>query len=198
MPDPDPAKILAFASPQDLGRWLSLNHATETELWVKLFKKGTGIPSITWDDLVIESLCWGWIDGIKKSWDDEAYVQRITPRKARSQWSKRNREHAQRLMDEGRMKEPGLEQVRAAKADGRWDNAYSVKDLQVPEDFLKALEGRPTAKRFFESLSKSNRLVIAYGLTSAKKPETRKRRFEKFIEMLANEEKPGESSGNSK
>ena len=95
MPEPDPEKIVTFAAPKDLGQWLKVNHATESELWVKIFKKGTGIPSVTWDDVVIETLCWGWIDGVKKSLDDQAYIQRITPRKARSNWSKRNREHAE-------------------------------------------------------------------------------------------------------
>jgi len=191
MPEPDPAKILSFALPEALGQWLRVNHATERELWVKIFKKGTGIPSVTWDDVVIESLCWGWIDGVKKSLDAHAYVQRITPRKDRSNWSKRNREHAERLIREGRMKEPGLRHIRSAKADGRWEDAYTASEVDVPADFLAALESRPTAKRFFEALNKSSRYVIAYGLTSAKKPETRQRRFDKFMDMLAHEEKPG-------
>lgn len=190
MPAPDPAKIITFTSPKDLDQWLKLNHSTESELWVKIFKKNTGIPSVTWDDVVIESLCWGWIDGIKKSIDEQAYLQRITPRKARSSWSKRNREHAERLIGEGRMTEPGLLHVRAAKADGRWDNAYTASEMTVPADFLAALEDKPKANQFFENLTKSSRYVIAHGLASAKKPETRQRRFEKFMSMLASEEKP--------
>jgi len=146
--------------------------------------------SVTWDDVVIESLCWGWIDGIKKSFDDQAYLQRVTPRKARSNWSKRNTEHVERLITDGRMTEPGLVHVRAAKADGRWENAYTVSEMEVPADFLAALERKPKAKQHFETLTKSSRSVIAYGLTSAKKPETRQRRFEKFIDMLARKEKP--------
>lgn len=118
--EPDPERIVAFAKPEDLGRWLMAHNATETELWVKIFKKGTGIPSVTWEDVVIESLCWGWIDGVKKSLDDQAYLQRITPRTPRSNWSKRNTEHVERLINEGRMKESGLAQVLSAKADGRW------------------------------------------------------------------------------
>jgi len=190
MPEPDPTKIMTFASPQDFGQWLKINHATESELWVKIFKKGTGIPSVTWDCVVIESLCWGWIDGIKKSIDEQAYLQRVTPRKARSNWSKRNVEHVERLINEGRMMEAGLLHVRAAKADGRWENAYSVSEMTVPADFLIALDTNPKAKQFFETLTKSSRYVIAHGLTSAKKPETRQRRFSKFIDMLAREEKP--------
>jgi uncharacterized protein YdeI (YjbR/CyaY-like superfamily) len=190
MPQPDPATVMTFASPNELGRWLKVNHATESVLWVKIFKKDTGIPSVTWDDVVIEALCWGWIDGIKKSIDSQAYLQRVTPRKARSNWSKRNREHAERLISEGRMMESGLVHVRAAKEDGRWENAYSSSEMKVPVDFLAALESEPNAKQFFETLNKSSRHVIAYGLTSAKKPETRQRRFANFLNMLAQEEKP--------
>jgi uncharacterized protein YdeI (YjbR/CyaY-like superfamily) len=190
MTEPDPAKTMIFITPKDLGQWFKVNHATESELWVKIFKKKIGIPSVTWDDVVIEALCWGWIDGIKKSIDKQAYLQRITPRKARSNWSKRNREHAERLISEGRMRESGLVHVRAAKADGRWENAYVASEVKVPEDFLAALESKPKAKRFFETLNKSSRHVIAYGLTSAKKPETRQRRFAKFMNMLVREEKP--------
>ena len=190
MPTPNPDKILAFASSKDLGKWLKKNHAAETELWIKIFKKATRIPSVTWDDVVIEALCWGWIDGIKKSFDEQSYLQRITPRRAKSDWSKRNTEHVQRLLKEGRMQEPGLVHVRAAKSDGRWDNAYSVSQMQVPDDFLEALESLPQAKNFFESLTKPSRFVIAYGLTSAKKPDTRKRRFAKYIDMLSRQEKP--------
>jgi uncharacterized protein YdeI (YjbR/CyaY-like superfamily) len=190
MPEPDPTRIMAFTSPEDLGQWLKLNHAIESELWVKIFKKNIGIPSVTWDDVVVEILCWGWIDGVKKSIDEQAYLQRVTPRKARSNWSKRNREHVERLINEGRMTESGLVHVRAAKADGRWENAYTASEMQVPADFLTALDGKPKAKLFFETLTKSSRYVIAHGLTSAKKAETRQRRFEKFMNMLASEEKP--------
>lgn len=190
MPEPDPAKIMSFESPKDLGQWLKMNHATERELWVKIFKKNTGVPSVSWNDVVMETLCWGWIDGVKKSIDGQAYLQRITPRTARSSWSKRNTEHVERLITEERMKEAGLVHVRAAKADGRWENAYAVSEMEVPADFLAALEDQPRVKLFFETLNKSSRFVIAYGLTSAKKSETRQKRFEKFINMLAREEKP--------
>lgn len=190
MPEFDPLKTMTFATSIDLYQWLKVNYAIESELWVKIYKKKTGIVSVTWNDVVIEALCWGWIDGVKKSIDDQAYLQRITPRKARSNWSKRNTEHVERLINEGRMMEPGLVHVRAAKADGRWDSAYVVSEMEVPEDFLTALESKPNVKAFFETLTKSSRYVIAYGLISAKKPETRLRRFEKFMNMLVNEEKP--------
>lgn len=190
MPVPNPSRIQAFATSKDLDEWLKVNHATESELWVKIFKKKTGILSVTWDDVVVEALCWGWIDGIKKSLDDQAYLQRITPRTARSNWSKRNTEHVERLINEGRMQEPGLVHVRAAKTDGRWANAYVVGDMEIPADFLAALESQPKAKQFFETLTESSRAVIAHGLTSAKKVDTRQRRFEKFMNMLDSEKKP--------
>jgi len=190
MPEPDPASIMTFTSPKDFSRWLEVNYAIKSELWVKIYKVKTGIPSVTWDDVVIESLCWGWIDGVKKSIDDQAYLQRVTPRKARSNWSKRNRVHVERLIKQGRMKESGLVHIRAAKADGRWENAYAASEMKVPVDFLVALDNKPKAKQFFETLTKSSQYVIAYGLSSAKKLETRQRRFEKFMDMLVNEEKP--------
>lgn len=187
---PDTSKIMTFKTAKDLSHWLQVNHSTESELWIKIFKKKSGILSVTWNDVVIETLCWGWIDGVKKSLDDHAYLQRISPRKTRSNWSKRNIEHVKRLIVEGRMEEPGLVPVRAAKADGRWDNAYTASEMKVPEDFLAALEKKPKAKQFFETLNKSNRYTIAYGLESARKSETRQRRFKKFMDMLIREEKP--------
>jgi uncharacterized protein YdeI (YjbR/CyaY-like superfamily) len=190
MPEPDPAKIMTFASSQDLCQWLKLNHTIESELWIKIFKKKTGIPTVTWDDVVVEILCWGWIDGIKKSIDDQAYLQRVTPRRARSNWSKRNTEHVNRLISEGRMMKAGLAHVRAAKADGRWNQAYVVSEMTVPADFISALESQPNAKQFFETLTKSSHYVIAYGLTSAKKLETRQKRFVKYLNMLGRAEKP--------
>ena len=188
---PEAATILTFETPKDLSEWLQANHDTENELWIKIFKKGTGLASVTWNEVVIETLCWGWIDGVKKSLDDQAYLQRITPRKARSNWSKKNTEHVERLIIEGRMKDPGLVHVRAAKADGRWANAYApASEMKVPDDFIAAVESIPKVKQFFETLGKSNRYAIAYGLQTAKKPETRQRRFDKFMAMLAREEAP--------
>ena len=192
MPDVDPTRTQAFASSGDLGAWLKAHHATERELWVKVFKKGAGVPSVTWDDIVTETLCWGWIDGIKKSFDDRAYLQRITPRTARSRWSQRNTEHVERLIAAGRMEEPGLLCVREAKADGRWEAAYPPpSETEVPADFLAALEDRPEARRVFETLSKASRYTIAIRLATAKRPETRRRRFEALMDMLDRGETPG-------
>ena len=139
---------------------------------------------------MIESLCWGWIDGIKKSLDEQAYLQRISPRKARSVWSKRNRAHVERLIDQGRMQPAGLQQVLAAKADGRWAQAYAASEIEVPTDFIQALESNQTAKTFFATLTKSNRFVIAHGLISAKRATTRQKRFDQYMGQLAHEQKP--------
>ncbi len=190
MPKADPSKILTFETPSDLNKWLEANHSCESELWVKIFKKKTKIASVSWDEVVIESLCWGWIDGVKKSLDEQSYLQRITPRKALSNWSKRNREHVERLINEGRMQETGLTHVIAAKLDGRWEQAYSASEMTIPADFLEAIDRKPEAKAFFETLTKSNRYVIAHGLTGAKKPETRLKRFEKYMGMLVRGERP--------
>jgi len=182
----------SFLTPEKLADWLEANHASESELWVKVFKKKTGKKSVTWSEIVTEALCWGWIDGMKKSIDDEAYLQRITPRQPRSSWSKRNRENALRLISEGRMRPSGMAEVEAAKADGRWENAYApASESEVPADFVKAVERNLKAKRFYKTLNNSSRFVITSGLTSAKKPETRERRFQTFIDMLVRGEEPG-------
>ncbi|MCK6264461.1 YdeI/OmpD-associated family protein [Vibrio sp. ZSDE26] len=190
MPEANPLRIKTFETSNELNLWLGNHHATDDELWVKIFKKNSGIQSVSWNDVVIEILCWGWIDGVKKSIDDQAYLQRITPRTKRSNWSKRNTEHVERLILEGRMQEAGLVQVRAAKVDGRWENAYVASEIEVPDDFLAALDDNPNAKQFFDTLNKSNRYVIAHGLTSAKKAETRLRRFNKYMTALGNQQKP--------
>lgn len=122
MKTPDHDQIFPFATPALFGNWLKKHHASANELWVKIYKKDSGKKSVTWDEAVIEALCWGWIDGIKKSFDAEAYIQRFTPRRKGSHWSQRNQEHVARLITEGRMQETGLVHVRAAQADGRWGN----------------------------------------------------------------------------
>ena len=190
MLEPDKNRIHAFETPNAFCQWLEHNYASETELWLKIYKKSSGQKTISWNEGVVEALCWGWIDGIKKSFDEQAYLQRFTPRRKRSNWSKSNREHVERLMVEGRMQEPGLIHVRAAQADGRWEAAYApASEMTMPEDFLAALEQRPTAKAFFETLNRQNRYAIVYRLQTARKPETRQKRFENILEMLEKEEK---------
>ena len=190
MPEPTKKRTRAFVTADKFGMWLKVNHADESELWLKIYKKASGKQTVNWEDAVIEALCWGWIDGGKKPLDELAYLQRFTPRRKGSNWSKRNREHVERLIAAGRMQSAGLAHVDAAKADGRWDTAYAPSsEMMIPDDFLAALELHPKAKKFFATLNKAILYAIAYRLATAKKPETRQRRFDKMLTMMENNEK---------
>lgn len=172
-----------FESPAQLHAWLRAHHASEAELWVRIFKKGTGQATVTWDDCVMAALTWGWIDGIRKSLDEASFLQRMTPRRARSGWSQKNVQHAERLIAEGLMQAPGLAQVEAARADGRWESAYAGSaDMVIPEDFLAALQQDPAALAFYGTLKRQQLFTIYYRLTSAKRAETRQKRM---VEILA-------------
>lgn len=185
MPDINENRIHAFRTPADFNRWLEEHHASEPELWLKIYKKGSGEQTVSWSEAVIEALCWGWIDSVKMPLDDKAYLQRFTPRRKGSDWSKRNREHVEKLVAEGRMREPGLAHVRAAQSDGRWESAYAPSsEMTVPEDFMAALEVLPEAKAFFGTLNRANLYAIAYRLRTTKKAETRRKRFEKLLARL--------------
>ena len=174
-----------FAKPADFERWLRKHHAKAPCIWVKYAKKKSGIPSIDWNQAVDVALCYGWIDGQAKAFDEMYSLQRFTPRGKQSKWSKLNRERVARLTKAGRMQAAGLAEVERAKADGRWDTAYdSAATAKVPDDLAKALEKSAKAKKFFESLSAANRYSILYRLQEAKKPETRARRPAKFVDML--------------
>ncbi len=181
--------IVAFASQKAWEAWLAKHHAASQGLWLKLAKKESGIPSVTYAEALESALCYGWIDGQKGALDADYWLQRFTPRKARSRWSKVNCGKVAELIAQGRMKPAGLKEVEAAKADGRWEAAYdSQRNMAVPEDLLRALEKRPRARKFFETLNSANRYAILYRLHDAKKPETRARRLEKFVEMLDRQE----------
>jgi uncharacterized protein YdeI (YjbR/CyaY-like superfamily) len=180
----DPVEL--FASPADFERWLRKHHAKAACLWVKYAKKKSGIPSIDWNQAVDVALCFGWIDGQSKAVDETYALQRFTPRGKRSRWSKRNRERVARLTEEGRMQPAGLAEVERAKTDGRWDAAYdSPASATVPLDLTKALARSAKAKKVFATLSAANRYAILHRVQEAKKPETRARRIEKFVAMLA-------------
>jgi uncharacterized protein YdeI (YjbR/CyaY-like superfamily) len=179
------ADVRAFSTPKAWGAWLRKHHAGSPGLWIKLYKKGSGVPTITHAQALDEALCWGWIDGQAKPLDDQAWLQRFTPRRSRSGWSKRNRDHVARLAKEGRMQPAGLAQVAAAKADGRWEQAYdSPSASQVPADFLQALVEHKKAEAFFKTLNRANLYAISYRLQTAKKPETRARRFQQILQMM--------------
>lgn len=185
MPDPTPATTRSFADPAALRDWFATSATTASELWVHIHKTGTGVPSVTWEDCVIAAIAAGWIDGVKKSLGPDAYVQRLTPRKKGSAWSKRNCDHAETLIAAGAMTPAGLAEVNAAKADGRWNAAYSgPSTMTIPDDFLAALESRPQAKATFATLNRQNLYAIYYRLHTAKTPQTRARRMEKLLSTL--------------
>jgi uncharacterized protein YdeI (YjbR/CyaY-like superfamily) len=184
-PKPDDP-VERFASAAAFERWLRAHHAKAACVWIKYAKKKSGIPSIDWDQAVDVALCYGWIDGQSKSLDDTYALQRFTPRGKRSKWSKLNRARVERLIEARRMQAAGLAEVARAKADGRWDAAYdSPSGAKVPDDLAKALACSSKARLAFEALDATNRYAILYRLQDAKKPETRARRIETFVAMLA-------------
>lgn len=183
-PKPDDP-ILPFATSAAFDRWLAVHHGKAAVVWIKYAKKGSGEPSITLTEAVDVALCYGWIDGQSKSLDERYYLQRFTPRRPASKWSKINRVRVARLIEEGRMRPAGLAEVDRAKADGRWDAAYdSPKTAVVPDDLTRALARHPTAKAAFAKLDAMNRYAILYRLQTAKQPQTRARQIETFVAML--------------
>jgi uncharacterized protein YdeI (YjbR/CyaY-like superfamily) len=178
--------ILSFKTASQWEKWLEKNHDTSAGTWLKIQKKDSGQPSLTYADALDAALCYGWIDGQKKSGDDHSWLQKFTPRSSKSGWSKKNTEHVERLTKAGRMKPAGLAAVKAAKSDGRWEAAYdSQRNSKIPEDFLEALGRDKKAQAFFESLNKTNLYSIVYRLQTAKKPETREKRMKAILEMMA-------------
>jgi len=160
-------------------------------MWLKFAKKGSGIETVTYDQAVEVALCYGWIDGQVRKLDEDYYLQRFTPRRARSKWSKINRQKATELIERGEMRPAGLREVERAKADGRWDAAYDAPSTaQVPDDLLRELGKNERARKFFETLDGRNRYAILYQIQDAKRPETRARRIAKYVAMLAEQEKP--------
>ena len=181
---------IAFGSSAALRTWLEMNHALSDGIWLKFYKKGSGTLSVVYAEALDEALCYGWIDGQLKAGDKNYYLQRFTPRRPRSTWSKRNISHVERLEKEGLMKPSGLKAVEDAKRDGRWENAYdSQSDMIVPDYLLAELKNAPKSLAFFESLDKINTYAIVWRLQSAKNPETRAKRMKVLLEMLAKGEK---------
>jgi uncharacterized protein YdeI (YjbR/CyaY-like superfamily) len=174
-----------FDSQAELEKWLEQNPESDG-VWLKLAKKGSGETTVSYAEAVESALCYGWIDSQAKTFDDKFYIQKFTPRRAKSVWSKKNREKVEQLIADGRMKPAGLAQVQTAKADGRWDAAYEGQSTaEAPIDFLEALAKHKKAAEFYESLSKSNKYAIIWRLHHSKKLETRAANIQKFIKMLA-------------
>jgi uncharacterized protein YdeI (YjbR/CyaY-like superfamily) len=174
-----------FRNQKSFRDWLEKNHTKSNGLWIRFYKKGCGKKTITRAEALEEALCFGWIDGQLDRFDDQSWIQRFTPRRSKSGWSKINTQHAQRLIEAGKITDAGKKEVEAAKADGRWDAAYaSPRDAYPPEDFLQELNKNKKAKDFFETLNRANVYAIVYRLQTAKKPETRARRMKLILAMM--------------
>ena len=182
--------VIPFTSPADWENWLEQNHAISKGIWLQMYKKNSGVASVNYAQALDVALCYGWIDGQLKSIDELSYMQRFTPRRPKSLWSKRNIEHIARLTNEGRMKPAGIKEAEAAKEDGRWETAYDGQaTISLPADFLEQLSKNKKALAFYESLNKANKYAVAWRIQTAKRPETREKRMKEILEMLGREEK---------
>lgn len=182
----DGLSVLSFESPADWESWLRANHAESAGLWLQIAKKASGIAAVTYAEALDVALCYGWIDGQKAGYDEIWFLQRFTPRRARSKWSKINVDKIAELEIAGRMRPAGVTQVESAKADGRWEAAYSGSaTMAVPHDLEAALKANLAAAAFFDTISRTNRYAVLYRVHDAKRPETRARRIATLVEMLA-------------
>jgi uncharacterized protein YdeI (YjbR/CyaY-like superfamily) len=182
----DDLPVIPFASRDDWEAWLVQNHDSADGLWIKIAKKASGIATVTHAEALEVALCYGWIDGQRDRLDDSWFLQRFTPRRARSKWSQVNRGKVTELIERGLMQPAGLREVERAKADGRWDAAYeSWRTATVPDDLRRELDRNPSAREAFDALDSRNRYAILYRLHDAKRPETRARRLAEFVRMLA-------------
>ena len=199
---PDPKKIRAFKSEAAFERWMRANHARETEIWVRIYKKASGKPTVNTLQALDVALCWGWIDAIRKALDEESFLQRYTPRRRRSLWSQVNRENVARLTAAGRMMPPGQAQVDAAKADGRWDAAYApisaATEATIPADLRAAIDANPRALKTFKTLGRLNLFAIAFRTNAMKTPAGRARKIASLVAMLARGETIAPESGRQK
>ena len=186
---PDPRRIRTFASERAFESWLAAHHDSETEIWIKMHKKASGLPSVTWAEALDVALCWGWIDGILKSFDERSFLQRFTPRGRKSRWSQINRGHVARLEAAGRMTPHGRRHVDAAKADGRWAAAYApiraTTVSSVPADLRAAIDASPRARRTFQTRNKQNLFALAFRTNAMKTPEGRAKKIAALVAMLA-------------
>ena len=186
---PDPARIRSFPTQAAFAAWMKRHHASEPEIWLKIHKKASGLPTVTHAEALDVALCWGWIDGIRKSFDAQSFLQRYTPRRPRSIWSQVNREHVARLTAEGRMTPHGQRVVDAAKADGRWDAAYAPIRLSsestIPEDLSRAISRNAKALATFRTLNRQNLFALAFRVNAMKTPAGRAKKIAALVAMLA-------------
>ncbi|WP_295138448.1 YdeI/OmpD-associated family protein [uncultured Reyranella sp.] len=180
----DPDKVREFATEASFYKWLAEHHDTESEVWIRIRKVGSGLKSITPREAIDVILCWGWIDGIRKGFDETSFLQRYTPRGRKSVWSQINVDNVARLVEAGRMTEHGLKQVEAAKQDGRWDRAYRSKDSKLPDDLQAAIDAAPRAKAMLATLSAQNRFALIFRTENMKTEAGRKKKIASFVEML--------------
>ena len=180
---PDPKKRKTFRTAAAFESWLRRNPARANDVWLRIYKKDSGVPSITIAEALDVVLCWGWIDGIRKGLDDKSFLQRYVPRGRKSVWSKVNQQNVARLIAEGRMTKYGLAQVDAAKADGRWDRAYGMTTTEVPE-LMAAIEAEPKALAMYKTLTSQNRFALTFRVHNLKTEASRKKKIETFVEML--------------
>lgn len=180
-------KVMAFSSAKGWDRWLADCHGETSGVWLRFYKKDSAAVSVSYDEALAVALCYGWIDGQLKKYNDGSWLRKFTPRRVKSIWSKRNCDLSEQLVKSKKMKSAGLKEISAAKADGRWDRAYdSPSKMTVPEDFVKHLSRNKKALLFFKTLNKANTYAITWRLQTAKKPETRDKRIKTIIDMLAN------------
>lgn len=188
-----------FATQANWAAWLEKNHRNQDGLWLRIAKKDSGLKSVTYVEAIETALCYGWIDGLKRPESEQTWLQRFVPRRPKSLWSKINREKAQALIATGRMKDPGLEAIKQAQSDGRWETAYdSAKTSKVPPDFQAALDASSKARKFFEGLDGANRYAVLFRIQTATKPETRARKIEQMVELLKNNKRIHEPRRQSK
>ncbi len=191
---PDATKIRSFPTEEAFEAWLSANHDTEPELWLQLYKKGSGVPTVSYAQALDVALSWGWIDGIKKTFDERSFLQRFTPRRGKSVWSQINKDHVARLTAAGRMTPHGQRHVDAAKADGRWDAAYapirSATKETLPEDLRAAIEASPKAHKKLATLGRQNLFALAFRTNNMKTPAGRAKKIAELVAMLARGETP--------
>ena len=181
----DPKNVHEFADEQSFYDWLARHHDKEGEVWIKIHKASSGLASVTPKQAIDVALCWGWIDGLRKGLDDKSYLQRYTRRRSKSVWSKINVGNVARLIQEGRMTEHGLEEVEAAKADGRWDRAYgSGKEMKIPDDLQAAIDAEPQARKMLTTLSEQNRFALAFRVHNMKTVAGRQKKIEALVDML--------------
>jgi uncharacterized protein YdeI (YjbR/CyaY-like superfamily) len=184
----DPKKIRSFRTEKAFEAWLAKNHDRETELWLRIYKKGSGVPTVTYAQALDVVLCWGWIDGIRKALDESSFLQRYSPRKAKSVWSQINRDHVVRLIAAGRMTPHGQRHVDAAQSDGRWGAAYapmrSVTEATLPDDLRASIEASPRARETFRTLGRQNLFALAFRMSNMKTPAGRARKIAALVAML--------------